>query len=123
MLSHYLYRIRPAREGFLAESTPEEDAIVAQHFEYLRSLTEQGVVLLAGRTLTDDAGSHGVVVFCADSDGAARTVMNADPAVAAGVFRAELYPFRIALVSENIIHQSSAASGRTARGSRNAGPL
>jgi len=104
MSSQYLYRIRPAREGFLTQSTPEEDAIVAQHFEYLRSLTEQGVVLLAGRTSTDDAASHGIVVFCADSDVAARTVMNGDPAVAGGVFRAELFPFRIALVGEGIVN-------------------
>ena len=103
MSRDYLYRIQPTREGLLIESTPDEDAIVSDHFEYLRTLTEQGIVLLAGRTLTRDAASHGLVVFRAESENAARALMNGDPAVAAGVFRAELFPFGIALVSEDIV--------------------
>ena len=40
MSSQYLYRIQPTRDGFLIESTPEEDAIVSAHFHYLKDLTE-----------------------------------------------------------------------------------
>lgn len=29
--------------------TPEEERVVAEHFHYLKGLTEAGVVLLAGR--------------------------------------------------------------------------
>jgi len=103
MSRHYLYRVQPTREGFLIESTPDEDAIVSEHFEYLKTLTEQGIVLLAGRTLTTDAASHGLVLLRAESERAARALMNGDPAVAAGLFRAELLPFGIALVSEDIV--------------------
>lgn len=112
MPSHFLYRIQPSRAGFLDESTPEEDGWVAKHFAYLKTLTEQGIVLLAGRTLTDDADSHGLVLFGAESEEAARAVMEEDPAVAAGVFRAELFPFRIALVSKAIVQREHASSER-----------
>jgi uncharacterized protein YciI len=95
----YLYRIQPTRNGFLIESTPEEDTIVSEHFNYLKQLTEQGIVLMAGRTLHTDETSHGVVIFVADSEDAARDIMTHDPAVQAGIFRAELFPFAVALAS------------------------
>ena len=40
MPSQHLYRIPPIRQEFLLESTPEEVRIVAEHFEYLKRLTE-----------------------------------------------------------------------------------
>lgn len=103
MSSQYLYRVAPTRAGFLLESTPEEDAIVSAHFQYLKALTEQGGVLLAGRTLNTDATSHGLVVLEADSEAHARSLMENDPAVKAGVFSSELFPFSVALVSERIL--------------------
>ncbi|GAG32529.1 unnamed protein product, partial [marine sediment metagenome] len=75
MSSQYLTRIQPMRDGFSIESTPEEDAIVSAHFHYLKDLTEQGVVLMAGRTLNTDDTSHGLVVFVADSEEHARSVV------------------------------------------------
>ena len=99
----YLYRITPTRDGFLLESTPEEDAIVSAHFQYVKAWTEQGVVLLAGRTLHTDDTSHGLVVLEVSSEEEARTLMENDPAVKAGVFRAELFPFSIALASHKIL--------------------
>lgn len=99
--SLFLYRIQPARAEMLtAGATEEEEQAVQSHFEYLQGLTEQGVVLLAGRTLNTDPSSFGVVVFRAASEPAARKVMLADPAVRQGVFRAALFPFRIALLGE-----------------------
>jgi uncharacterized protein YciI len=103
MLMQYLYRIRPSRDGFLEQSTPKEDAIVGEHFSYLKQLTEQGVVLMAGRTLNTDKSSHGIVVLVADSEDRASKIMESDPAVRAGVFVAELFPFRVALASEGIL--------------------
>ena len=103
MSSQYLYRIAPTRDGFLLESTPEEDAIVSEHFQYLQALTAQGIVLLAGRTLHTDETSHGLVVLEVNSEEDARTLMENGPAVKAGVFRAELFPFSVALVSKKIL--------------------
>ena len=79
MSTQYLYRIQPVRNGFLIESTPEEDVIVAEHFQYLQRLTEKGIVLLAGRTLNTDASSFGIVVFEAESEDAARKLVRNDP--------------------------------------------
>jgi len=102
MSSHDLYKIHPVREGFLVNSTPEEDAIVSDHFHYLKDLSEPGVVLLAGRTLNADASSFCIVILTTESEQAAHSIMANDPAVRADVFRAELFPFGIALVGEGL---------------------
>ena len=99
-MAQYLYHIQPTRPAMLTEGlTPEEDAIVSQHFAYLQDLTAQGIVILAGRTLTTDPNGLGIVIFNAADDSAARAVMTDDPAVRQGVMHAELFPFRIALWS------------------------
>ena len=107
MTTQYLYRIQPTRDGFLIESTPEEDAIVGAHFNYLKKLTEQGIVLMAGRTLHTDDSSHGLVILVANSEDEARAIMTHDPAVQAGVFRAELFPFAVALANPAILPKES----------------
>ena len=97
----YLYRIQAVRPEMLSEgSTPEEDAVVSQHFDYLKRLTDQGVVLLAGRTLNTDSSSFGIVIFQAESEDAARAIVHNDPAVVNRVMRAELFPYRIALQTQ-----------------------
>ena len=82
-----------------AGATPDEKRIIATHFDYLQDLTGKGVVLHAGRTLNTDPNSFGIVIFKADSEERAHEIMGSDPAVKAGVFRAELYPYRVALAS------------------------
>jgi len=77
---------------------PAEDNILSEHFNYLRRLTEEGVVILAGRTLTADEDSFGVVIFEADNELAALQIKDNDPAVRFGVMSAKLYPYRIALM-------------------------
>jgi uncharacterized protein YciI len=96
---HYIYRIQPSRPEMLADGpTPEEAEVVSEHFAYLQQLAEKGVVVLAGRTLTTDESSFGIVILRADSEEAARNVVDNDPAVERQVMRAELFPFRIALM-------------------------
>lgn len=96
----FLYRIQPTRPEMLSEGpTDQEAAIVGDHFNYLKGLNEQGIVLLAGRTLNTDPSSFGIVILRADSEAAAREIMTNDPAVRNGVMRAELFPYRIALSS------------------------
>ena len=100
-MNQYLYRIQPARPEMLTlGATPQESAAVAAHFSYLQDLTRRGVVILAGRTLNTDPSSFGIVIFQAESDQDARGIMQADPAVRAGVMRAELFPYRVALMAE-----------------------
>jgi uncharacterized protein len=71
----------------------------AQHFDYLKNLAEHGVVVLVGRTLNTDPSSFGIIILRADTEAAARGMMDNDPAVRQGVMRAELFPYRIALMA------------------------
>jgi uncharacterized protein len=97
----YLYRLEVTRPEMVTEGpTAAEQATLAEHFAYLRHLTLAGVVLLAGRTLTSDPLPFGLVIFFADSEARARELMNEDPAVRDGLMRAELFPYRIALLGE-----------------------
>lgn len=97
-MKHYLYRIQPTRYEMLTEgSTPHEAEIIGEHFNYLQRLTNEGVAILVGRTLTTERDTMGIVIFKARSDEEARALMNADPAVSRGVMSAKLFPFRIAL--------------------------
>jgi len=72
---------------------------VDDHFCYLQRLAKAEVVLLAGRTTNTDPSGFGIVLLRAENEETARQVMHDDPAVRAGVFQAELFPYRIALVS------------------------
>ena len=97
----FLYKIQPTRSEMLSEGpTPEEDRTISAHFNYLKDLKEQGRLILAGRTLNDDPSSFGIVIFKAHSEAAAREVVDNDPAVNQGVMRAELYPYRVALITD-----------------------
>jgi uncharacterized protein len=97
----YLYRIQPTRPAMLTEGpTAEEQRIVGEHFDYLKELTAQGVVILAGRTLNTDESSFGITIFNAESDEEANAVVENDPAVRQGVMRATVFPYRVALINE-----------------------
>ena len=98
----FLYKIQPTRLAMLTEGpTAEEDRLVGEHLQYLKGLMEAGVVKLAGRTLNDDASTFGIVIFEAADTNAAHAIADNDPAVRHGVMRAEIYPFRIALMAQD----------------------
>jgi len=98
-IRQYLYKIQPTRRAMLTDGpTPEEAELVSQHFNYLKGLMEQGVVVLAGRTQNTDPSSFGIIIFKADDDEVAQAIVNNDPAVKNGVMRAELYLYQIALM-------------------------
>ena len=93
-MNQYLYRLLPAR---VRDGYRREQAIVGEHFAHLKALTEQGVMLLVGRTQDNSPRTFGIAIFQAESDEQALEMMNSDPAVRKGIMRAELFPFRIAL--------------------------
>jgi uncharacterized protein YciI len=98
MEPNYLVVLRPVRIGMLTDGpTAAEAAIVARHLEYLQAQARAGKVRLAGRTTEDDDRTLGLVLLAAVSKDEAQAIMNADPAVAQGVMRAELHPFRLAV--------------------------
>lgn len=101
-IAEYIYRISPVRIELLTSGPTEaEEAILTEHFAYLEKLTKEGIVALAGRTLTTDTSSFGIVILKNVSEQAARRIMNEDPAVFHNIMTAKLFPFRIALLSES----------------------
>lgn len=100
-MQQFIYTIKPIRLGMLTDGpTERETEILDNHVKYLAGLTEAGIVFSAGRTLTTDESTFGVVMFQADDRGFAMQLMNADPAVQHGVMEATLFPYRIALWSD-----------------------
>jgi uncharacterized protein len=99
-MPQFLYRIQPTRLRMLTEGpTDAEASIINGHFEYLKQLVAEGVVFMAGRTLTADEQTFGIVVFKAASESDAVALMQNDPAIKLGVMKAELFPYRVALWS------------------------
>lgn len=97
----FLYKIQLQRPAILTEGpTPEEQAVMTAHAGHLERLTEQGVVLLAGRTQTSDENTFGIVIFRAGSEEEARQIVNSDPGVQQGIWRAELFPFGVAFLGD-----------------------
>ena len=97
-MQEFLYKLQLVRGDMLRTGpTEREQAVVAEHLAYLQDLTAKGVIILVGRTLTTDENTMGLAIFRAESEEAARQVMNGDPAVKKGVMTATLYPFKIVL--------------------------
>lgn len=96
-MADYLYLLRAERPEMLTDGpTADESAVLETHAAYLHGLAEKGTVVLFGRTQEAKPSAFGLVVFQAESEEAARAVMDGDPAVGEGVMRAELFPYRIA---------------------------
>jgi len=97
-MQEFLYKLQLVRGDMLRTGpTPAEQAAVAEHFAYLQDLNAKGAIILVGRTLTTDEQTMGLAVFRAESEDAARQIMNSDPAVTKGVMSATLYPFKVIL--------------------------
>jgi uncharacterized protein YciI len=81
--------------------TDEESAVIEEHFGYLQALKAAGILILAGRTQVNE-GAFGITIFEAPDELSARAVMQTDPAVAAGVMRATLYPYAVAVSRDGL---------------------
>lgn len=100
-MAQWIYRIEPTRPGMVVSATDEETAVVAEHLGYLQALKAAGILILAGRTQVDE-GTFGITIFEAPDEASARAVMQTDPAVSAGLMRAELYPYAVAVSRDGL---------------------
>ncbi|WP_254871046.1 YciI family protein [Bacillus sp. Marseille-Q1617] len=97
----YIYVLRLIPRLHKEENWTEEDEIVvAEHFKRLKEYRDRGVVILAGRTLNEEENAFGIVVFEEENEGKAEEFMSEDPCVKEGIMRAELFPYRVALLKE-----------------------
>lgn len=98
-MEQYLYRLQ-LKPLLLDETnwTERENDIVNRHFNRLKKLTEEGTVLLAGRTLNNDETQFGIVILEVESEDGARRIMVEDPAISEGIMEGELFPYHVALM-------------------------
>jgi uncharacterized protein YciI len=81
---------------------PEDMPALQGHVKFMRTLAEQGTCLFAGHTLTQDESSFGLLVVKADSEAAARKIMEADPMVQAGLVQGTVIPFGVATLGKDV---------------------
>jgi uncharacterized protein YciI len=96
----YVLRLVPRLHADAAW-TKDDEAALARHLTRFKHAIETGELILAGRTLESGDKTFGIVVFEARDEAAARTFMESDPAVVAGLMTAELHPLAIALQRKN----------------------
>jgi uncharacterized protein YciI len=95
IMPEWVYVIRATRPEFAEAPSDDELRIMSEHFAYLQSLLEAGTLIMAGPAL--DA-AFGLVVYEADDEATARSIMTSDPSVAQGVMGASLHPYRTSLL-------------------------
>ena len=109
-LACWIYRFTPVRAAMLTEGlNAVEMEAFRQHSTYLDRLVAEGVAIVVGRALVRDERNFAMAIINAESEDAARAVMENDPFVREGVVRAELFPFQlIHLVPENMPRDDAA---------------
>jgi len=95
----YMYTLQATRLAMRTEGPTEaEAAVVARHWAYLQNLINRGILIFAGRTLVTNEDGFASVVFRADSQEQARAILEEDPGVRGGIFRARLFPYQVMLI-------------------------
>ena len=94
---HYMVRLLGVREEWPENMTDEEEQIMSEHFGYLKELTEQGKVLMAGPVFEF---KFGLIVLEVDSEGEAQEIMKAEPSVVQGVHTYEMSAMRVSLMAK-----------------------
>jgi uncharacterized protein YciI len=95
-VAEWIYFLHPPRDDFAATMTDAEREVWGRHFDRLRRLLDEGVLIMAGPTL--GSVNTGVTVFEAPDEQAAAAIVAEDPVVAEGYARGELRPFRVSLL-------------------------
>ena len=91
----YMYTLHPTRVAMLKGGpTNEEKDLAAEHWAYSQGLLANKILIFAGRTLATDEDSFAIMVIQTKSEEEARAIMEGDPAVRGGVFRARLFPYQ-----------------------------
>ena len=104
MAQHFAIRTRATRPAMLSEGLNEhERESFARHSAWLQARLADGAMIFVGRTLNTDGTGWALGVIKAESEEAARVIMNDDPFVRDGVVTPELFPFTvIAMEPKNV---------------------
>lgn len=97
----FLYKVTLSKKYHKDANWTEKDKqLVGEHFERLKKATEDGKVILAGRTDEANDKTFGIVIFYATDEAEAKEFMLSDPAVKAGIMKATLHPYNVALMKK-----------------------
>jgi uncharacterized protein YndB with AHSA1/START domain/uncharacterized protein YciI len=92
----FFIRLIPPRDDWPESMTPSEQAAMSDHFDYLKKLTNDGRVLIAGPCIKP---TFGMIVLQTDSEDEAREIMQNDPSILRKITTFEIQPMRVALVA------------------------
>lgn len=97
----YIYKITPVNRLKIEENwTDEDNKFTSDHFEYLLDLKSKGQLILAGKTDGLDETTYGIVIFTADSDEEAKSIMDNDPALKNNVMIGTLHKYSVAIFNK-----------------------
>ena len=103
-MNHFISVMRPGKPGLPQSMTaPERDAF-REHVAYLREKHRTGHVVFAGPSAEPGEEHFAVVVLEAECKAHAQAIMDADPAVATGLFTSHVTEFEVFLAPPAIPH-------------------
>ena len=74
---------------FMANDSPEHQALTKQHLSYIRRMIEEKKYLIAG-PVVDDGPHLGIAIVAGPNADAAKRIANGDPAIVAGHMAVEM---------------------------------
>jgi uncharacterized protein YciI len=92
---HFFVKLLGTREGWPESMTEQEQAIMSEHFLYLKSLTEEGKVLMAGPVFEP---VFGLVILEVDSEQEALDIMKHEPSVRDGAHTYTMHEMKVSLL-------------------------
>lgn len=98
-MKSWFVRLIPPRPHFDKDANEAELKVMGAHFVYWKELLDEGICVFGGPVL-DPKGTFGVLAIWAASEEEARTLVEGDPAVKAGIMRFELAEMRIAYLAK-----------------------
>ena len=96
----YVLRLVPRLHSD-ANWTKDDEAVLGRHLARFKEAIKTRQLILAGRTVEPGDKTFGIAIFEAPDEAAARSFMEGDPAVVAGLMTAELHPFAVAVHRTN----------------------
>jgi len=95
----FAYKLFGPRPSFPMDITPEEAAIMGEHVAYWTERAREGAAVAFG-PVHDPAGVWGIAIVDAESQAAADSLRESDPAFVKGLGRVEIYPMPGAITRE-----------------------
>ncbi|MHA2280984.1 MAG: YciI family protein [Promethearchaeota archaeon] len=96
--NHFYAIIRPYRKDFITRPNEDEEKIMIDHFNYLKSLMDQKKLFLAGPTLIAE-DPFGLVIFETKNAAEAKKLLENDPSIKTGIQKiADFRPIRLSLI-------------------------